>query len=302
MEAIMVMITRTIHTHSPITLVEGRRCNLRRNYSKETFFKALFGIKEKVENLSKQLKEERKNLFDQSHKLTTFREAQEFMWHEGKTLQAFPYLLPESRCFVFPTTPQDCISLKTNKNIDIAKYVVSHDIKACLVVITFTAFSAEMAKSWIQPFYTIFRKWMLEESPTVMPKTDNSNLDDLKTSTITRTSVPIAKKHSQTVKLFDASMVSGAYLNFFKKSIIHNMKKNTPEDMLDHTVACFPMESQENVLNYFRARLDITNTKNCYVFLLDSDARVRWRAVGDATEEELQVLKDLTVQLLRSSG
>lgn len=297
-----MVIARTIHTHSPIMLLERRRCVLRRNYSKETFFKALFGIKEKVENLSKQLKEERKNLFDQSNKLTTFREAQEFMWHEGKTLQAFPYLLPENCCFVFPTTPQDCILLKTNKNIDIAKYVVSHDIKASLVVITFTAFSAEMAKTWIQPFYTIFKNWMLEDSPVTMSKTDDSKLDGLKTSTITRTSMSAIKRHSQTLKLFDVSVVSGNYLNFFKKSIIHNMKKNTPEHNLDHAIACFPIESQENALNYFCARLDITNTKNCYVFLLDSDARVRWRAVGNATEEELQVLKDLTVELLKSGG
>jgi len=263
-----------------------------------------------------QLKKERKVLVNNSHKLSSFREAQEFMWHEGKSLIGLRYLIPQHRAIVFPSCPRVCLSLSQDQNdlnsrsntsrsnsknggnnesttasdfeeqehVDIAEYISKHKIKATMVTVSCTAFSAEMAKTWIEPFYKTFHTVMYE---TRMARTSPLHLYGDATF-----------ESDYCVKMFDISFGSSPFARFMRAALIKNMKKNTPEHLLDHSLACYPNSADQEMLDYFNAKLDMHNSKNCYVFLLDENAKVRWRGAGNATEEELLVLKRLTIQLV----
>ena len=309
--------------------------------------------------MSQHLERERKQMIHQSssatstspHKLTTFRDAQEFMWHEGKSLIGLPRLISDKNSVHFPATPSTCTSLLPDslqlqyfsksekfsnsptisptqikdfdelKHVDIVKYLREHHtIKACLVTISFTAFSAEMARTWIDPFYTTFQTVMYETRMMMTRQQQevtsqnfllNKNLSGGKGGD--GSGVSGGSGHGQNnqnnqnsdycVKMFDVSVGTSPFARFMRSTLINNMRKNTPEHLLDHSLACYPTDAGEQVvLENLIHRLDMYNSKNCYVFLLDGMGRVRWRGAGNATEDELRTLKKLTIQLVSSQS
>jgi hypothetical protein len=266
----------------------------------------LESIQRKAETMSAQLKEERKELFAQTRKLTTWAETNEIVWHSGKSLEALPRLISKKKCFIFPQTPKTCYSLATDSHVDISEYIIRNEVQACMVVITFTAFSAEMAKTWIEPFYNTFSNEMNNTAAATSTTITSSNTMVSAASNLTSSSSNSNSNSNNSntmkklppVKMFDLSISSGTFVRFMKNTIMRAMKKSTPEHLVPHTLACYPEANEQSNLDYFEARLDINNSKNCYVFLLDRDARVRWRAVGNSTEKELVTLKKLTIQLL----
>lgn len=71
-----------------------------------------------------------------------------------------------------------------------------------------------------------------------------------------------------------------------------NIKMNTPPEMHDDTFVIYGNSSKIN------RSLGIVNTKTGYVFLIDGNGEVRWKASGMATQREIETLNNLTRKLL----
>ncbi|KAL4423175.1 hypothetical protein ABPG77_000308 [Micractinium sp. CCAP 211/92] len=101
------------------------------------------------------------------------------------------------------------------------------------------------------------------------------------------------------VALYELAIVEGVVMGWwpFKQLLLRNGAKSAGK----YALPC-------RVLTHFgatdrvRAALHLTNLLTGYVFLLDARGRLRWRASGSPSEQELQTLGRVTEQLLREQG
>lgn len=97
------------------------------------------------------------------------------------------------------------------------------------------------------------------------------------------------------IQIFDISITDNPVLMLMRSVLDKAVRENTPLEKHSYTLTTY---SPGSTTKDYREQLGISNSKTCYVYLLDRKARIRWHAVGAATPQELQTLERFTKQLL----
>lgn len=115
-------------------------------------------------------------------------------------------------------------------------------------------------------------------------------------------SSPFAKKFSdQPLNVFEVSVIESLLLSLWpiKRLLLRIMRGsqgNTEEELERKVVYAFGDTYD------FRKVLGVPNLLSGYVFLVDRKGRVRWRASGMATEEEIESMVGCTRRLLQEEA
>ncbi|KAL4458895.1 hypothetical protein ABPG75_013760 [Micractinium tetrahymenae] len=101
------------------------------------------------------------------------------------------------------------------------------------------------------------------------------------------------------VALYELAIVEGVVMSMwpFKQLLLRNSSKAAAKYALPCRVL-----THFGAMDGIRAGLHLTNLLTGYVFLVDAQGRLRWRASGSPSEQELQTLLRVTEELLREQG
>lgn len=94
------------------------------------------------------------------------------------------------------------------------------------------------------------------------------------------------------VQFISLNIIEQWYMRFFNSMVVKGIRQAIPEAERVLSLVHFGRSKE------FRSALKMNNSFVGYVHLIDSEARVRWSATGNATPEELQSLTKLTQKLL----
>jgi len=183
---------------------------------------------------------------------------------DGKPIISNNTLVKVEDAEMFPSL--DDVSTLDGENVTLPEFFVrglDAATSCTLVAISYKDYGYKLLPTWLDPFENEFSKKKLR--------------------------VEVESRVS-TVKL--AVTEGGFIFRMLKGLITSEMKRNTPEDQHKSYLAYFGNADD------FRDNLRMHNTMTCYVVLLDGFGRVRWMGSGEAAEKEVEVLLELTNQLI----
>ena len=76
----------------------------------------------------------------------------------------------------------------------------------------------------------------------------------------------------------DLSISENYVVSWLESYVVKNLKSVVPEKMHSNTLVTFLKNNNETVK--FKDAIQITNSKTCYIFVVDQQGRIRWRGVG----------------------
>mmetsp|Transcript_18519 Transcript_18519/g.24185 ORF Transcript_18519/g.24185 Transcript_18519/m.24185 type:complete len:269 (-) Transcript_18519:70-876(-) len=123
--------------------------------------------------------------------------------------------------------------------------------KPTLLLVSFNDLGSRMAQSWKDPVDRHFEYESEEES---------------------------------SFRVLELFVVEGWHFKLFPDMMSNLMKRSVPLNRHEH-VASFPGD-----FNSYKEVLNIKNTFVCYVYLIDSKGRIRWRADGEAEMQDALLL------------
>lgn len=185
--------------------------------------------------------------------------------HGGKLATASQSLLPAMDSIQFPTLKVEShngkqLILPPGQTCADEKLETSPNTEVALVCLAFRANGQGLVKPWILPFINSFKA------------VDN-------------------------IGIYEISYVDSWFLSLapVKWLLLRAMRSSRTECKVDRMERIFYAfgDSYE-----FRKSLHVTNLLTGYIFLLDKHGRVRWRAYGKSTDEEVSSMISCTSQLL----
>ncbi|EFC36518.1 ATP synthase assembly protein Atp10, partial [Naegleria gruberi] len=247
------------------------------------FLKNIFGgdnkLKEEVEKererLSKHLKNERDNIQSEIHRYSPLKEIKSVLKHKGKLFVSMSgQLIPLEKSTVFPS-PEVILGDGRNKavikNINGEQVDLVKKIKQCratLLFVNFTEYGSNMTKEWKEA-YEEFQTQYETSSPS---------------SSVNKT------------QCIDLSISENYVVSWLESYVTKNLKSVVPEKMHANTLLTFLKNNNETFK--FKDAVEITNSKTCYVFVIDQQCRIRWRGCGSPEGKEKDFMISAIQQLL----
>nr|CAG4712865.1 unnamed protein product [Naegleria fowleri] len=146
------------------------------------------------------------------------------------------------------------------EQVDLLKMIRS--CRATLLFVNFTEYGSNMTKEWREA-YDEFQKRYDEQSGA---------------SSVLKT------------QCIDFSISENYVIAWLESVVMNNLKSKIPPEMHDKTLVTFLKSNNETYK--FKDMIQITNSKTCYVFVIDQQCRIRWKAVGvpEGKEKEFMIL------------
>lgn len=210
------------------------------------------------------VEKERQRLADELNR-GYFDDYRDLRKHGGKLATASECLFPIAASVKFPSLPVKMASgehftFPSGQNIHNETADTSMSTPATLMCLAFRGNGQALVKSWILPFFNSFK----------------------------------AAKNVRIYEVFyiDSWFLSLAPVRYFLLRSMRPKENLGQDDEMTKVVYAFG-DSYD-----FRKSLRITNLLTGYIFLLDKQGRVRWRAYGKSTDEEVSSMISCTHKLL----
>lgn len=220
------------------------------------------------ERLSNKLKDERDKIDSEIHRYSPLREIKSVLKHKGKLfVSVSAQLSPPDKSTYFPSPEavlgdgrnKACIKNINGDEVDVLKMIKK--CKATLLFVTFTEYGSNMTKPWKEAFeqYT------------------SGQVDSR-------------------LQCLDLSISENYVITWLESYVMKNLKSVVPAHMHNNTMVTFLKNNEQTIK--FKETLQITNSKTCYVFILDQQGRIRWRAVGSPEGKETEFMLSAIQQLI----
>jgi len=183
---------------------------------------------------------------------------------------------------------------KNNKKNKNSRQYIKKPKTITLVGLTFRDNGFKLLPSWIKPFEDEFTTQTGTATATGSRNADAKNVGD---------------EVAVVVQSYTLSITERWILYPFRNMLTKAMRQNTPPGDHDRTMVCYTNgggksgssgsgQQSMNELDDFRDVLRIHNLMTSYVFLLDSYGRVRFAGSGEATNDDIDLLKQFTYDLM----
>ncbi|KAG2381949.1 hypothetical protein C9374_005741 [Naegleria lovaniensis] len=220
------------------------------------------------EKLATHLKNEREQIYDEINRYSPLKEIKSVLKHKGKLfISTSGQLTAPEKSIVFPS-PDASLGDGRNKvairnlkgeQVDLLKMI--RNCRATLLFVNFTEYGSNMTKEWKEAFDE-FQKRYTEQSGA---------------SSILK------------AQCIDFSISENYVIAWLESVVMNNLKSKIAPEMHDKTLVTFLKSNNETYK--FKDMIQITNSKTCYVFVIDQQCRIRWKAVGlpEGKEKEFMI-------------